>query len=105
AGHLLGAVDGEGEVGDVTDTHAVAEVRANVSAGSDQTFESGGFFFLVAVDCYEDAGGFSAGRQDYVGNVGGSDTRIGEFAFQHGSNLFGKGVRDSIAVVSSGSMF
>src|SRR3981189_2133161 len=88
----------------MTDAHAVAKLGADVGAGGHEAFERGGFFLLVAVDGYEDAGGFSAGREDNVGDVAGGDARVGELAFEHGSDLFGKGVGDSVAVVGSGSV-
>jgi hypothetical protein len=88
AGHLLGAVDGEGELGDVTDAHPVAQLRADIRTGSDKTLESGGFLFLVAMDSDKDAGRFAARREDDVGNVTRRDARIGELSFKHGTNLF-----------------
>ena len=104
AGHLFGAVDGEGEVGDVADAHAVAKLGADVGAGGHEAFEGGGFLFFVAMDGDEDAGGFAAGGEDDIGDVAGRDARVGELAFEHGADLFGEGVGDSVAVVGSGSV-
>ncbi len=104
SGHFFGAVDGEGELGDVADAHAVAKLGADVGAGGDEAFEGGGFFLFVAVDGDEDAGGFAAGGEDDIGDVAGSDAGVGEFAFEHGADLFGKGIGDSVAVVGSGSL-
>ena len=104
ASHLFGAVDGEAELGNVADAHAVAELRADVGAGGRKGFEGGVFFLLAAMDSDEDAGGFAAGGKDNVGDVAGCDAGIGEFAFEHCADLFGEGVGDSVAVVRSGSL-
>ena len=88
----------------MADAHAVAKLGANVSAGGHEAFERGGFFLLVSVDGDEDAGGFAARREDDVGDVAGCDAGIGQLAFEHGSDLFGEGVGDSVAVVGSGSL-
>ncbi len=104
SGHLLGAVDGEGEFGDVAYAHAVAELGADVGAGGHEAFEGGGFFLLGAVDGDEDAGGLAAGCEDDIGDVAGCDAWVGEFAFEHCADLFGEGVGDSVAVVRSGSL-
>lgn len=103
-GHFFGAIDGEGKLWDVADSHAVAELGADVGSGGHEAFEGGSFLFFVAVDGDEDAGGFAAGREDDIGDVAGSDAWIGEFAFEHCANLFGEGVGDSVAVIRSGSL-
>jgi hypothetical protein len=104
AGHLLGAIDGEGEFRDVTDTHTVAELGADVGACCGEAFEGGRLFFFAAEDGDEDTGGFSSGSQDDVGDVAGGDARVGEFSFEHGADLFGEGIGDSVAMVGSGSL-
>ena len=105
AGHFFRAIDGEGEFGDVADAHTVADLSANVGSGGHEAFEGGGFLFLAAVDGDEDADGFAAGCEDYISDIAGSDARVGEFAFEHCSDLFGEGVGDSVAVVRSSSLF
>lgn len=104
AGHLLGAIDGEGEFGDVAYAHAVAKLRAYVGAGGHEAFEGGGFLLFVTVDGDEDAGGFAAWCEDYVRYIAWSDAWIGEFAFEHGTYFFREGIGDSVAVVRSGSL-
>src|ERR1700758_1385143 len=88
----------------MTHAHTVAELGANVGAGGHEAFEGGGFLLLIAVDRDVDAGGFAARREDNVGHVAGRDAWVGELAFEHGSDFFGKGVGDSIAVVGFGSL-
>jgi hypothetical protein len=60
---------------------------------------------FAAVDRDEDTGALSARSEHNIGNVAGSDARVGEFAFEHCTNLFGEGAGDSIAVIGSGSLF
>ena len=103
-GHFFRAVDGEGKLGDVTDSHAIAELGADVGAGGHESFEGGGFLFFVAVDGDEDASGFAAGCKDDIGDIAGSDAWVGEFAFEHCANLFREGVGDSVAVIRSCSL-
>ena len=103
--HFFGAVDGEGDLGDMANAHAVADLGADEGAGGHEAFESAVFFFRVAGDGDEDAAGFAAGREDDVGDVAGGDARVGEFAFEHGGDLFGEGADDSVAVMVSCSLF
>src|SRR5437764_12571324 len=88
----------------MTHAHAVAKLGTDVGSGGHEAFERGGFFFLITLDRDVDAGGFAAGSEHNVGDVAGSDAWVGELAFQHGSGFFRKGVGDSVAVVSSGSL-
>ena len=88
----------------MADAHAVAELGSDVGSGSGEAFEGGGFFLLVAVDRDEDAGGLAAGGEDDLGDVTGGDAGVGEFSFEHGSDLFGEGVGDAVTVVRSGSL-
>ena len=104
SGHLLGSVDSEAQLWDVAYAHAIAELRANVGSGSGQTFEGGGFLLLVAMDGYEDACGLAAGCSHDLGDVAGSDAWVGEFSFEHGSDLLGEGVGDTVAMVGSGAL-
>ena len=88
----------------MADAHPVAELGPDVGSGCGEAFEGGGFFLLVTVDGYEDAGGFAAGCEDDFGDVAGGDSWIGEFSFKHGSDLFGEGVGDTVAMVGSGAL-
>ena len=105
AGEAGGAVDGEGELGDVANAHAVADLGADEAAGGHKAGEGGGFGLLAAMDGDEDAGGFAAGSEDDFGDVGGGDAWVGQLAFEHGADLFGKGAGDAVAVVGAGSRF
>lgn len=105
AGHALGAVDGEGEFRDVADAHALAELGADPGAGGHEAVQGRGFLGFATVDGDKDAGGFAAGGENDVGDVAGGDAWVAEFAFQHGADLFGEGVGDTVAMVISCSMF
>src|ERR1700761_7299024 len=104
SGHLLGSVDGEGQLWDVAYAHAIAELRADVGPGGGEAFEGGRFLLLVTVDGHEDAGGFAAGCEHDLGDVAGGDAWIREFSFEHGSDLLGEGVGDTVAMVGSGAL-
>jgi len=104
SGHFFGAVDGKGKVRNVTDAHALAELGADVGARGHEALEGGLFLLLVTVDGDVDAGGLASGGKHDVGDVAGGDTGIGELSFEHGADFLGEGVRDSIAMMSSGSL-
>jgi len=57
------------------------------------------------IDCAAHAGALAAGREHNVGDVSRRDARVGEFAFEHRSDLFGKRAGDAVAVVGSCSLF
>ena len=105
AGEAGGTVDGEGELRDVADAHAVADLGADEAAGGHKAGEGGGFGLLAAMDGDEDAGGFAAGRENDLGDVGGGDAGVGQLAFEHGADLFREGAGDAVAVVGAGSWF
>ncbi len=57
------------------------------------------------MDGNEDACRFAAGVEDDIGDVAGGQCVGSEsLAFKHGSDFFGEGVGDSIAMVGSGSV-
>jgi hypothetical protein len=88
----------------VTDAHAISELGADVGSGGHKTGEGGFFLLLVAVDGDVDAGGLASGCKHDVGDVAGGDAGIGELSFEHGADLLGEGVSDSVAMMGSGSL-
>src|ERR1700761_7887241 len=98
------AIDGEGELGHVTNTHALANLGTNVVARGDEAVECALLRFLVPVHGDEDTTAFASGSEHDLGDVTGRDARVGEFPFEHGGDLLGKGTGDSITVILSGSL-
>src|SRR5665213_3502116 len=103
--HFFGAVDGEGQLGHMADTHAIANLGADEGARRHQTFEGGLLVLFVAVNGDEDATGFPAGREYRLRDIARRNPRVGEFAFEHGCDLLRKGADDAIAVMVSCSLF
>ena len=56
------------------------------------------------MDSDENAGGFATGGADDIGDVAWRDSRVRQLAFEHGADLFGEGIGDSVAMIRSGSL-
>ena len=92
---FLRAVDGEGDLRDVANAHAVADFRAYERPGGHEALQGGLFFLLRPGYGDKHSAAFATWSEDDLGDVAGCDARVGEFALQHGGDLFGEGVDDT----------
>ena len=102
-GVFLGVVEGEMEFGDAAELEAFENFVANKISGVFQGFDGAFLFGLGAADADHDAGvAHVLGDKDLIDDHGHFETRILEFAGQHGVDFVGDFLADAFVTVVDG---